>query len=261
MVGGLLECGAAKRREIVDRSFFRATEMDHTTYPEWRDHIVQAEASGAALPGEPRSYPGYPRWPLLRLRRRLWPSLDRTLTCRRCTYPLGTTLPSPRKLARLLQSSHGITGPQGRGPAPSAGGLQSLELYLAVLEPGWLQAGVYHYDRGGHHLSQLTPGNGRSDWLPIVPSLQRLEGGALIWLLIGDGERVRGKYDERGLRFLLLEAGHVMQNLCLVSASLGLATVPLGGFFERDVARRLLLPASDEVLYLGACGPVILPTA
>ncbi len=66
---------------------------------------------------------------------------------------------------------------------------------------------------------------------------------------------MRAKYAERGLRFLLLEAGHLMQNLCLLSASLGVVTVPLGGFFERGIARRLGLPAEDVVLYLGACGP------
>jgi hypothetical protein len=45
-----------------------------------------------------------------------------------------------------------------------------------------------------------------------------------------------------------------MQNICLLSASLGLATVPLGGFFEREIARRLDLPDTDVVLYAGACG-------
>jgi nitroreductase len=70
----------------------------------------------------------------------------------------------------------------------------------------------------------------------------------------GEGERVERKYGERGYRFLLLEAGHLMQNLCLLSASLGLMTVPLGGFFEREVAAELLLPSSDLVLYLGVCG-------
>jgi SagB-type dehydrogenase family enzyme len=103
-------------------------------------------------------------------------------------------------------------------------------------------------------LSLVAPGSGRADWQAEAPSLDRLEGGALLWVLVGDGARVRAKYGERGLRFLLLEAGHLMQNLCLVSASLGLATVPLGGFFERAVARRLGLPPDDEVLYLGACG-------
>ena len=45
-----------------------------------------------------------------------------------------------------------------------------------------------------------------------------------------------------------------MQNLCLVSASLGWVTVPLGGYLERDVARALALPAGDLVLYAGVCG-------
>jgi SagB-type dehydrogenase family enzyme len=235
-------------------TFFRWAELDRTAYPAWRDGIMEAEATGAALPGEPRSYPGYPCWPLERLRRRLWPPLDRVLARRRCAYPLGRRLPSRRTLSRLLQRSHGLTGPCGRGPVPSAGGLQALELYLGVLEPGWLPAGLYHYDRAGHHLSQLVPGVGRVELQPHVPSLERIGGGALLWIIIGDGARVAGKYGGRGLRFLLLEAGHLMQNLCLLSASLGLATVPLGGFFERDLARRLTLPDTDVVLYLGACG-------
>jgi SagB-type dehydrogenase family enzyme len=233
--------------------FFRWTELDRSSFPGWRDTILDAEASGAAMPSLPRSYPGYPRWPLPRVRPRLWPALDRVLSGRRCVYPLGTALPSRSRLSRLLQASHGITDADSRGPVPSAGGLQALELYIAVLSPAWLPCGLYHYDRRGHYLSQLSPSSSRDELLPLVPSLARLEGGALLWLLVGDGGRVRSKYAERGLRFLLLEAGHLMQNLCLVSASLGLVTVPLGGFFERELARRLTLLESDEVLYVGVC--------
>jgi nitroreductase len=45
-----------------------------------------------------------------------------------------------------------------------------------------------------------------------------------------------------------------MQNLCLVSASLGLATVPLGGCLDREVAEAFQLPPTDRVLYAGVCG-------
>src|SRR6266545_3714271 len=204
-------------------------ELDATSYPEWRERILAAEATGEALPGEPRSYPGYPRWPLDRVRPRLLGSLDRVLRRRRCLRDLDTALPRRRILSRLLQASHGITGPLGTGPVPSAGGLQALELYLVVLDEGWLPAGLYHYDRSGHHLSQIAVSAGRDDWGRRVPSLGLVEGGALLWILVGDGERVTRKYGERALRFLLQEAGHLMQNLCLLSASLGLATVPLGG--------------------------------
>ena len=62
------------------------------------------------------------------------------------------------------------------------------------------------------------------------------------------------KYGERGIRFLLLEAGHLMQNLCLLSASLGVSTLPLGGYFERDIAQAFRLPKGDLVLYVGLLG-------
>jgi Nitroreductase family len=87
-----------------------------------------------------------------------------------------------------------------------------------------------------------------------VPALRLVSGGALLWVVGGDGPRVAAKYGGRGLRFLLPEAGHLMQNLCVLSASLGLATVPLGGAFEGEVARALGLPETDDVLYVGACG-------
>src|SRR5947209_3620457 len=128
-------------------AFFRWTELDRTTYPAWRDGIVAAEASGAAIPAPPRSYPGYPHFLLPAAGRRWWPPLDRVLAKRRCTYPLGTQLPSPSMLGRVLRMSHGITGASWAGPAQSAGGLQALELYPAVLASGWLPTGLYHYDR------------------------------------------------------------------------------------------------------------------
>lgn len=48
-----------------------------------------------------------------------------------------------------------------------------------------------------------------------------------------------------------------MQNLCLVAASLGWVTLPLGGFFERELARALRLAPGDWVLYVGACGEAL----
>jgi SagB-type dehydrogenase family enzyme len=239
---------------------FPLFELDAASYPEWRDAIREAEAGAEALPGEPRTYPGYPRWPLDRVPPRLWGSLDRVLARRRCLRDLSTMLPARRVLSRLLLAGHGVTGPLSAGPVPSAGGLQALELYLVVLAPGWLPAGVYHYDRAGHYLSQIAAGAGRSDWEQRVPSLDQVRGGALLWVLVGDGGRVSRKYGERSARFLIQESGHLMQNLCLLSASLGLVTVPLGGYFERDVGRRLALPRADLVLYVGVCGRAVSPT-
>jgi len=230
----------------------RSLELDRAGYPEFRDRIVAADAE--VVEHEPRTYPGYPRVELERIAPRRLASLDRALAGRRSRRELDARALSRHELSRILLYSHGVNATLGRGPVPSAGGLQALELYAVWLAGGWLEPGVYHYDRAGHHLSRVVEGATRERWADLLPSSVQYEGGALVWLVVGDGARVERKYGDRGLRFLLLEAGHLVQNLCLVSASLGLATLPLGGCFEREIARELLLPHSDLVLYAAACG-------
>jgi SagB-type dehydrogenase family enzyme len=234
------------------RVFFRQSELDRTSWPELREQMLGYNPDDPHP--EPRTYPGHPRWPLPRLRPRLWPSLDRVLTARRSHRLLSGEAPGRKILSRLLGFSHGVAAGTGRGPVPSAGGLQALELYLVLLTPGWAPAGLYHYDRTTHELAQLAAGADRSSWLEKAPSLFQVSGGALLWVVVGDAPRVEDKYGARGLRFLLLEAGHLMQNLCLASASLGWATVPLGGFLECDISGAFPLASTDVVLYVGVCG-------
>jgi len=234
------------------RAFLRDSELDRTTYPEMRDQVIAFEQDPP--PHETRSYPGYPKTALTRCRPRPLAGLEKALASRRCLRRLGREMPSKRDLSRLLQFAHGVTGGEGRGPVPSAGGLQAVELYLAAFEASWLPAGVHHYDRSGHHLSRVAEVATRERWRELVPSMDLVEGGALLWIVTGDGARMGAKYGDRGGRFLLLEAGHLMQNLCLMSGSLGMSTVPLGAALEPEIARELSLPDGDAVLYAALCG-------
>jgi SagB-type dehydrogenase family enzyme len=231
---------------------FTLTELDETNFAEFRDCIIKVESEG--LEHEARTYPGYPNWPLERLRPRLFVNLEKTLLERRSKRNIDRKPLSKQELSRLLQFAHGITGEQNRGPVPSSGELQALELYLVNFTSSWLDQGIYHYDRVGHHLSQISPKANYEQWKTFIPSTAQFEGGSLFFVIVGDGARVLRKYGKRGARFLFLEAGHLMQNLCLVSTSLNLCTLPLGGFFEKAIARELSLPSTDFVLYLGACG-------
>jgi nitroreductase len=52
---------------------------------------------------------------------------------------------------------------------------------------------------------------------------------------------VTSRYDERGGRFLLLEAGHLAKNVLLAAAALDLAAVPLGGTWDRPLLGALAL--------------------
>lgn len=226
-------------------------ELDETTFPAWRDSVAAHEAGDP----EPRAYPGYPRIALPAHRpRRFAMSLERALARRRSATTLPAALPDDATLGRILALAHGITADHARGPAPSAGGLQAIELFLAVWSPGWLPAGWYHFDRAAHALSRIVDGVTREACAAVIPALVPMTGGALAWIVVGDHERVRARYTTRADRFLLLEAGHVMQNLCLASVACDACTVPLGGFYERAIARTLQLPRTDRVLVTGVFG-------
>lgn len=235
------------------------TRLDATTLPAFRDGALAAEAAGVTH--TLRRYPGHETVALPAPRRRRLVALDAVLGARRSARGLGVEQPSSRDLGALLGLSFGVNESIGRGPTPSAGGLQSLCLYVVVLGDGWLGRGAWHYEREPHALARVAaPADGDAPeawaaaWRDLLVSSRQFEGGALLWVVAGDGRAIGRKYGARAARFLLLEAGHLMQNLCLVSTSLGLCTLPLGGVRDDDVARALGLLSTDRVLYVGVCG-------
>ncbi|HUK45875.1 MAG TPA: nitroreductase family protein, partial [Gaiellaceae bacterium] len=56
---------------------------------------------------------------------------------------------------------------------------------------------------------------------------------AALMVVTGVFWRSRFKYGQRGYRFALLEAGHLVQNAVLAAADLDLAALPVGGFHDR----------------------------
>jgi SagB-type dehydrogenase family enzyme len=69
------------------------------------------------------------------------------------------------------------------------------------------------------------------------------------------------KYGERGYRYMLLEAGHLMQNIILCAMQHGLASCNMGGFFDIELGDLLQLRSDEETaVYACALGtPVSLP--
>jgi SagB-type dehydrogenase family enzyme len=74
-------------------------------------------------------------------------------------------------------------------------------------------------------------------------------------ILAASFQRSRVKYGLRAFRFVLLEAGHVAQNVLLAAAALNLAALPIGGFFDARLDAFLMLDGLNEsALYLIAVG-------
>jgi len=67
--------------------------------------------------------------------------------------------------------------------------------------------------------------------------------------------RTTRRYRERGHRYILLEAGHMAQNACLVATSMGLGTCAIGAFYDEAFNRLLGLDGKQEnVIYLVSIG-------
>jgi SagB-type dehydrogenase family enzyme len=63
-------------------------------------------------------------------------------------------------------------------------------------------------------------------------------------------ERVTGKYGERGVRYVDMEAGGAVQNVYLEAESQGLGTVVVGAF--NDNSMRTVLGAGEDEVPLAA---------
>ena len=130
-----------------------------------------------------------------------------------------------------------------RRAVPSAGGLFPLELYVMLRRVEGLDAGVYHYDVLGHTLQLMRRGDVFSLCEPAFYTFPFVRDANLIIAIGAVFLRTQKKYGPRGYRYILLEAGHVGQNVCLRASELGLATLCMGGFIDFEPER--VATASD----------------
>ena len=68
-------------------------------------------------------------------------------------------------------------------------------------------------------------------------------------------DRTLHKYGARGYRYILLEAGHAAQNLCLLAAERGLSSLCAGGFIDTRINALLdLTQGREAVVYCVGTG-------
>ena len=141
--------------------------------------------------------------------------------------------------------------------SPSGGALYPLELYVACSRVDEAERALHHYDPLRHGLERLRPMS--ADTLAeLSPYGEVLASSAAVLLVTGVFWRSRFKYGDRAYRFTLLEAGHVGQNVVLAATALGLASVPIGGFFDRRADAFLGIDGLHEAsLYLFPLGGVV----
>lgn len=140
--------------------------------------------------------------------------------------------------------------------APSAGATYPLAVYVVVGAESveGIAAGVYHYRSAEGALTLLKEGDQRKA-LAVASLRQMFIADAPVSVVItAEYERTTRVYDDRGVRYVMMEAGHVSQNVYLQCEALGLATVAIGAFRDDEVAKVMDLPGRQRPLYVMPVG-------
>jgi SagB-type dehydrogenase family enzyme len=184
-------------------------------------------------------------------------SIEEALLKRRSVRRYNDDSLGLQDISQLLWAAQGITEELGGGrTAPSAGALYPLELYVVNGSISLLSPGVYHYLPVPHSLLQIATGDLRKSLTAAASMQGALNRGAAIIVIAAAYKRTTRKYDERGIRYVQLEAGHAAQNICLQAVSLHIGTVTMGSFKDSLVKNIVHLPNDVDPLYLMPIGKI-----
>ena len=176
-------------------------------------------------------------------------SLEEALAKRRSVRRFTSQPLNFVQIGQLAWAGQGITEKQrGFRTAPSAGAIYPIKLYFAT------QDGLFVYNPDEHSLEETLNRDVR-DRLAAAALKQKAvaEAGCDI-VIAGSVRKLAVKYGNQAKRYMLLEAGHIAQNIHLQAVSLGLGSVPIGAFDMRDVSQICKLPTNLEALYIICVG-------
>jgi len=179
------------------------------------------------------------------------------------------------EISQLLWATQGITNPDGKRTAPSAGAAYPLEVLLVVgkrdgeverpREPKHpeksglagtlaLPAGLYRYRPQGHEVVCVAEGDKRAKLAAAALDQDWLTDAPVTIVIAAVYERTARRYRQRAERYVHMEVGHAAQNVHLQAVALDLGTVVVGAFDDAQVKRVLALADNEQPLCLMPVG-------
>jgi SagB-type dehydrogenase family enzyme len=184
-------------------------------------------------------------------------SVERAIKQRRTIRSFTPETLNLNQFSQLLWSAQGITGNDGfKRAAPSAGALYPMDVYAVVGRSSveQIEAGVYHYEPNGHALSNITMEDVRERVAKASLSQMWMARAPLNTVIAAEFSRITVKYKERGIRYAMIEAGHIAQNLFLQAEALRLKAAIVGAFHDNELIDILKIPRSHEPLLIMPIG-------
>lgn len=167
------------------------------------------------------------------------------------------------ELSYLLWATQGVKEIKGDNYAtlrtvPSAGARHPFETYLAVNRVEGLQKGIYRYLPVEHQLLFLHEENDIEEKITNGTLGQKFAGTAqvnFIWSCTP--YRTEWRYDYRSHKVMLLDAGHICQNLYIACEALGLGTCAIASYDQEFMDRMTGIDGEEEfVVYVAPVGRV-----
>ncbi len=101
-----------------------------------------------------------------------------------------------------------------------------------------------------HSLQKTASGDFRKKLSEAALSQAAVENAPVTFLITAVFDRTTKKYGQRGLPYVLMEAGHAAQNLLLQAESLDMGAVPIGAFSSQKISELIQLSPKAQPLYL-----------
>jgi len=158
---------------------------------------------------------------------------------------------SIKELSLLLKFSCGNMGPMHndryRRAQPSGGARFPIEVYPIVFRSNEeLKAGLYHYNVKDHALDTLWSREFNDHDISELFMYPWSKDASIAVVMTSIFWRNQNKYNERGYRCSLLEAGHIGQNIYLVCEALGLKCCALSGTRDRNLEKLIDIDGTTE---------------
>lgn len=195
---------------------------------------------------EPETKGGPPIWDCLRKRRSVRDYKTQTV--------------SLKELSQILWGSYGVTAKEWGyylKTAPSAGALYPIEIYVASFNVEGLKKGIYHFNPKDMTLIGVFEGDFSGEITSACLGQDFILDSAFTLVLTAIPSRTMGRYRERGVRYILMDLGCIIQNIYLSLTAMNMGGCIIGAFSDSAMNKIMNLnPEKELVLALFSAGKV-----
>lgn len=168
-----------------------------------------------------------------------------------------------QELSFILWATQGVDDIKGDNyatlrPTPSGGARHPFETYIVINNVEGLKPGLYRYLALTHQIGFISTIEASEEVVTEATLDQRFVGRApvvLFWSCIP--YRSEWRYDIAAHKTILLDAGHLCQNLYIACEALGLGTCAIAAYDQKLADQICKLDGSDEfIVYIAPVGKI-----